>query len=41
MIKAFERENPPIKVKVVVDPSGANGLALRVPGRIRRTSFEW
>ncbi len=45
MIAAFEQANPNIKVKVIVDPSGANGLrAARAkadsPDVIRATTFQ-
>jgi multiple sugar transport system substrate-binding protein len=45
MIEAFEKANPNIKVKVVVDPSGANGIrAARTkadsPDVIRATNFQ-
>ena len=45
MIEAFEKANPSIKVKVVVDPSGANGIrAARTksdsPDVIRATNFQ-
>jgi multiple sugar transport system substrate-binding protein len=45
MIEAFEKANPSIKIKVVVDPSGANGLrAARTksdsPDVIRATNFQ-
>lgn len=45
MIEAFEKANPSIKVKVVVDPSGANGMrAARTksdsPDVIRATNYQ-
>jgi multiple sugar transport system substrate-binding protein len=45
MIEAFEKANPSIKIKVVVDPSGANGIrAARTksdsPDVIRATNFQ-
>ena len=45
MIEAFEKANPNIKIKVVVDPSGANGIrAARTksdsPDVIRATNFQ-
>jgi multiple sugar transport system substrate-binding protein len=45
MIEAFERANPTIKIRVVVDPSGANGIrAARTksdsPDVIRATNFQ-
>jgi multiple sugar transport system substrate-binding protein len=45
MIEAFEKANPTIKIKVVVDPSGANGIrAARTksdsPDVIRATNFQ-
>ncbi len=45
MIEAFEKANPSIKVKVIVDPSGANGIrAARTksdsPDVIRATNFQ-
>ena len=45
MIAEFERQNPNIKVRVVVDPTGANGArTLRIradsPDVIRATNFQ-
>jgi ABC-type glycerol-3-phosphate transport system substrate-binding protein len=45
MIEAFEKANPSIKIKVIVDPSGANGIrAARTksdsPDVIRATNFQ-
>jgi ABC-type glycerol-3-phosphate transport system substrate-binding protein len=45
MIEAFEKANPKIKIKVVVDPTGANGIrAARTksdsPDVIRATNFQ-
>jgi len=45
MIAEFERQNPNIKVRVVVDPTGANGARiLRThadsPDVVRATSFQ-
>ena len=45
MIAEFERQNPNIKVRVVVDPTGANGArTLRThadsPDVVRATSFQ-
>jgi ABC-type glycerol-3-phosphate transport system substrate-binding protein len=45
MIEAFEKANPSIKIKVIVDPSGANGIrAARAragaPDVIRVTNFQ-
>lgn len=45
MIEAFEKANPSIKIKVIVDPSGANGIrAARAragaPDVMRVTNFQ-